>query len=133
MRGIVLILLIAAAGRAEDACPFLNAATAAGVLGGEVTTHISGDICVFARNSSELRIEVKIVSFLYKPNCSPSPTSLRSIGNEALACESDHSEQIAGRVRDRAFFVRLTSNNIARAVLSEKTLLVAEQVAGILF
>ncbi|HEX3682835.1 MAG TPA: hypothetical protein VHU83_09850 [Bryobacteraceae bacterium] len=133
MRGIVLIFLIAAAGRAEDACPFLNAATAAGILGGEVTTHLSGEICVFAHNSSELRIEVKAVTLAYKPSCSPNPTSLRSIGNEAVACESDHGEQIAGRVRDRAFFIRLTSNHIARAALDEKVRLAAEQVAGILF
>jgi hypothetical protein len=133
MRCIALLILMAAAGRAEEACPFLNTATAAGVLGAEVTAHVTGDTCVFAHGASELRIEVKTVTLPHKPNCAPTPTSLRAIGNEAVACETDGAEQIAGRVRDRAFFVRLTSNDISPGALREKARAVAEQVAGILF
>jgi hypothetical protein len=133
MRCIALLLFIAAAGRAENSCPFLNAATADGVLGGEVASHVSGDTCIFTRNSSELRIEVQTVRLPYKPNCSPSPTPLNAIGNEAVACEKPGSDQVAGRVRDRAFYVRLTSNDLSRTALREKARSVAEQVAGILF
>jgi hypothetical protein len=133
MRCLVFLMFIAAACRAEDTCPLLNGATAAGVLGGEVTSHVSGDTCVFTHDSSELRIEVKTVSLPYKPECAPNPAPVKAIGNEAVACDGDRSEQIAGRVRDRAFLVRLTSNQAARAALREKARSVAEQVAGILF
>lgn len=133
MRHILLVISIAATCRAENACPFLNAATAAGVLGGEVTVNVRGDTCLFARGASELRIEVKTVNLPYKPNCAPSPVPLKAIGNEAVICESDGAQQVAGRVRDRAFFVRLTSNDIASPALREKARSVAEQVAGILF
>ena len=138
MRYLALVFLIAAACRAEDSCPFLNSATAAGVLGGEVTSHINGNICLFSHGSSQLRIEVQTVSLPYKLNCDPNPKLLKAIGNEAVACSMEDrngsiSEQIVGRVRDRAFSVRVTSNNIARAALREKARSVAEQVAGILF
>ena len=138
IRYAAMILLLPAACRAEESCPWLNAATAGGVLGGEVTSHIDGNICVFTHNSSQLRIEVQAVNLPYKASCEPNPTPLKAIGNEGLACSVDDksgsiSEQVVGRVRDRAFFIRLTSNNIARAALREKARSVAEQVAGILF
>jgi hypothetical protein len=138
MRYVALVVLMAAACRADDSCPFLNAATADGVLGGEVTSHVTGNLCVFAHASSQLRIEVQTVSLPHKSKCEPNPTSLKAIGNEAFACSIDGkngtiSEQITGRVRDRAFFILLTSNNIVRAALREKARSVAEQVAGILF
>jgi hypothetical protein len=133
MRCLVVALLAAIACHAEESCTFLNAATAAGVLEGQVTSQIHSDVCVFTHDSSQLRIEVRTVNLPYKPACQPDPTSLKSIGNEAVACESDRSEQIAGRVRDRAFFIWLTSNHIARAALREKSRSVAEQVAGTLF
>ena len=133
MRFAALILLFAAASRGQQSCPWLNAATAAGVLGGDVKSQITEDSCLFAHGSSELRIEVKTVNLPYKPDCSPNPTALRAIGNEAVACEKPGSDQVAGRVRDRAFFVRLTSNDFSRIALREKVHSVAEQVAGILF
>jgi hypothetical protein len=137
MRSIALLVLIAAGCRAENACPFLNAATAAGVLGGEVSSRMNGDICVFTHESSELRIEVQNANLPYKPNCPSNATSLKAIGNEAYACSVDGkngtSEQVVGRVRDRAFLIRITSNSIPRAALCEKVRSVAEQVAGILF
>ena len=138
MRYLALVFLMAAACCAEDLCPYLNAATAAGVLGGEVSLHINANFCVFARGSSQLRIEVQMVSLPYEPRCEPHPTALRGIGNAAFGCSTEDkqgnlSEQIAARVRDRAFFIRLTSNNIARAALSEKVRSVAEQVAGSLY
>lgn len=138
MRLSALIFLLTAACHAEQGCPWLNTATAAGVLGGEVRSQITGDNCTFTHNDSQLRIEVQTVSLAYKLNCGPIPTPLKAIGNEALSCSLHGNggrlvEQIVGRVRDRAFSVRLTSTDIARDALRQKARLIAEQVAGILF
>jgi hypothetical protein len=132
------LLLIAAACHAEQPCPFLNNATAEGVLGAATIATAAGHVCMFTRGSSQLRIEVETVSLPYKSHCEPNPTPLKAIGNEAVACSVESgngyiSELINGRVRGRAFFIRLTSNNIARSVLREKACSVAEQVAGILY
>src|SRR5579875_2468013 len=136
MRCLVLVLLIAAAGRAENVCLYLNTATASGVLGGPAASQVSGDTCVFTHDASELRIEVQSINLFYKPNCGPNPTSVKAIGNEAYACSVDAkngtaAEQVVGRVRDRAFLVRLSSRRAPRAALREKARSVAEQVAGI--
>jgi hypothetical protein len=135
---VLVFLLLACVSRAEQPCPWLNAATAAGVLGGDVKSRINADSCLFTHESSQLRIEVQTVSLPYKLNCGPNPTPLGAIGNEALSCSLHGNngrmvEQIVGRVRDQVFFIRLTSSNIARDVLREKARLIAEQVAGILF
>lgn len=60
--------------------------------------------------------------------------------DEAVACgfngkKKEVSEQVVGRVRDRAFTVRITSSSGVsdRTVLREKAQKVAEQVAGFLF
>jgi hypothetical protein len=138
---IVLFLLGACICRAEEACPWINAATAAGVLGGEVTSHYDGSTCLFANTSShsQLLIKVQTVSLPYKLNCEPNPTPLKAIGNEAVACSNEGSnnvqkiEQVAGRVRNSAFLIKLLSNDIPRAALREKARSMAEQVAGNLF
>jgi hypothetical protein len=140
MRHLVFALLLAAACRAEEACPWINGATAAGVLGGDVRLDKSDTVCIFTHDSSQLRIEVETVSLPYKVKCEPSPTPLKGIGNEAAACSPEEkngavAEQVAGRVRDHAFIVRISTidRSIARATLRDKTRLIAEQVAGILF
>lgn len=135
----LLLLLGAGVCRADEDCPFLNTATAAGVLGGEVTSHVEGPNCVFKHSSSQLSIKVETVTLPYKPNCQPSPTPITGIGNEAVACSNEASnnmpeiEQVAGRVRDRAFLITLQSKEIPRATLREKARSIAEQVAGVLF
>lgn len=140
MRYAALVLLLGAfAGRAEEACPWINAATAAGVLGGTVTSNNDGSTCLFTHSSSQLVVKVQTASLPYKLNCEPNPTSLKAIGNEAVACSNEGSnnvqkiEQVAGRVRDRVFLVKLLSNDIPRASLREKARSVAELVAGNLF
>lgn len=130
---ITLLLLTAAFARGQQPCPYLNSATAAGVLGGEVTSQVNGDICLFTHNSSQLGIQVQTINLPYNPNCAPNPVPLNAIGNQAVACDGEGSEEVAGRVRERAFFVRLTSNSFTRAALRDKTRSVAEQVAGILY
>jgi len=52
---------------------------------------------------------------------------LKAIGTEALACRGETGEQVVGRVRDRAFLVRITTND------REKVRKVAEMVAGSMF
>ena len=138
MRCLLLVLLFAALGRSENACPYLNAATASGILAGDAASSVTGETCLFTHGSSELRIEVQSINLPYQPNCGPAPASVKVIGNEAYSCTLDAkngtpAEQIVGRVRDRAFVVRLASRSIPRAALREKVHLVAEQVAGILF
>ena len=87
-------------------CPWLNQATAAGILGGPVTQRG----CDFGG----LRIEV-IKEF--KLGCIP----LKGIGNEAQSC----SDGVIFRVRDKVFMVRMQDREKARRV--------AEMVAGSMF
>jgi hypothetical protein len=151
--------ICAAAG--NEICPWLNAATASGVLEGPVVvivTHPGQNkddaSCKFTRREgsmvSELEIEVETMSdpahdfAAYKARCGSDAAPLRAIGNEALVCslhETFHgtkkqaSEQVVSRVRERAFIVRVSSNAPAQTKieLRDKTQRVAEQVAGFLF
>jgi hypothetical protein len=52
-----------------------------------------------------------------------------------MACSDDNAERVVGRVRDRAFVVRISTNDRSAqsGALREKARKVAEQVAGILF
>jgi hypothetical protein len=137
---VAFFFLSACICQAEEACPWINAATAAGVLDGEVTLQRTENTCVFTHNFSKLGIDVHTVSLPYKLVCGPSAMPLKAIGNEALACSPEEkngkiSEQVAGRVRDQAFTIRITTTDrsISRSSLREKAKLVAEQVAGNLF
>jgi hypothetical protein len=160
MRILQLVLLFAAffsllcAG--QESCPWLNAATAGGVLGGAVSAAIThsgknrADItCDFVRKESvegELRIEVETMSepktqfASLAAQCGPTRTPLKAIGNEAAVCTLDakngrRSEQVIGRVRDQAFIICITTNDRAatQSSVREKARSVAEQVAGTLF
>ena len=104
-------------------CPWLNQATAAGVLGGPVTQ--AG--CSFTRGSLELRIEAGRDFEWYAAGCRAEVVHLKAIGTEALACRGEAGEQVVARVRDRAFLVRITTND------REKVRKVAEMVAGSMF
>ena len=136
-----------------ETCPWLNGATAGGLLGGPVTsvqvTHPAAAddaTCNFVRNDgSQLRIEVETMTApatefgTYLARCHSPLTPLKAIGNEAVACKDDKpgetSEQVIGRVRKRAFVVRIgTSSRGAHPdALRDKLRQAAEQVAGILF
>jgi hypothetical protein len=128
---------------AEERCPWLNAATAGGVLGGSVQVTVTPASCEFVRKAgaqeTTLRIEVTAAS---APNahCGPGAKPLKAIGNEAAACSYEGkagwmAEQVVGRVRDQAFVVRIGTNDRSAMAktLREKARNVAEQVAGILF
>lgn len=124
---------------AEDRCTWLNAATAAGVLGGEVHMTVTPGSCEFVRQETSLRIEVGAASAPH-PQCGSGAEPLRAIGNEAQACTYQGkpgwvAEQVVGRVRDQAFLVRISTKDQSAVpkILREKARKVAEQVAGILF
>jgi hypothetical protein len=152
-----LTLCAPGACRAKETCPWLNEATAAGFLDVSVSstvTHSEKDkndaTCEFTHRDgsaiTELRIEVETMTgppgafTSYLTRCGSHAAPLKAIGNEAVACGFDGkkrqvSEQVVGRVRDRAFIVTVTSNvnSPDRTGLREKARKVAEQVAGFLF
>ncbi len=153
---LLAAVALAALCEAEENCPWMNAATAGGVLGGAVTKTVkkgksSDDAnCEFIRQQgafvSTLRIEVATMTAArsefasYTAQCGSSATALKAIGNEAVACsaagkDGEVAEQAVGRVRNQAFVIRIGSNDgsTARDVLREKVRKVAEQVAGNLF
>lgn len=124
---------------AEDRCAWLNAATAAGVLGGEVQLTVTPGRCEFVRRETSLRIEVGAISAPH-PQCRSGSEQLKAIGNQAQACAYQRepgwiAEQVVGQVRDQAFLVRISTKDQSAApkILREKARKIAEQVAGILF
>jgi len=153
MRLSVLLLALPSIVAAGETCPWLNAATAGGVLGGPITGVTvkraqTGDdaSCEFTRHDRslvlELRIEVETMRTpakdfaAYAARCHSAAVAMKAIGNEALACsDGPVAEQVVGRVRDRAFLVRMstTDHSPQPGALRDKARSVAEQVAGILF
>ena len=134
---------------AEEKCPWLNAATAAGALGGAVKTSVTETFCEFVRregsSESALRIEVESMAapgeFASRAaHCGSGAAALKAIGNEAVACtyadkKELMAEQVVGRVRNQVFLVRVSINNrsVTAGGLREKARKIAEQVAGFLF
>jgi hypothetical protein len=153
----LMLLTVSVARAATQPCPWLNAATAAGVLQGPVmvsVTYFDQDntdaACEFIHKADHtvhtLRIEVETMKDLahdfprYLAKCGPSAKPLRAIGNEAVVCSvpgknQQVAEQVVSRVRDRAFIVDVLSNGSAseRDAARDKAQKIAEQVAGFLF
>ncbi len=137
---------------AEAACPFINTATAGGILGGKMRVSVtpgpanSGDaVCEFNRESgSTLRIQVKTMAHwraefpAFLAQCGANSVALRGIGNEAVACSGTQNgklyDQILSRVRERSILVRVTAADPqAGSTLREQARKAAEMVAGFLF
>ncbi len=121
-------------------CPYLNSATAAGVLGAPVQAQTSTHVCSFVSRHGELRIQVETIADSHPDRCSGAVEQLKAIGNEATACAVESkdgrmAEQVAGRVRDQAFVISIATDDrsVSRNLLRDKTRKVAEQVAGFLF
>ncbi|SRR5579864_9127510 len=147
--GFLLLAIVPIVVHAEDKCPWINAATAAGMLGGAVKSTVSRTACEFVRQdtSSEwaLRIEVETMSapgeFVSRAaHCGSVAEALTAIGNEAVACtysgkKGQTAEQVLGRVRNQAFLVRVSTSDGSGAAkeMREKARNIAEQVAGFLF
>ncbi|HZU27324.1 MAG TPA: hypothetical protein VFA04_17485 [Bryobacteraceae bacterium] len=133
---LFLLCTVPLLSHAADRCPWINTATASGLLGSDVTARLTDTSCTFQSPQAELKIEVTT-----KPSTVPCPTGtpLKAIGNEARLCDgSDHDGRwalVAGRVRDQFFTVRISSADAAAqtADLREKARKAAEQIAGILF
>ncbi len=134
-------------------CPVMNAATAAGALGGEVQATMTrseksaGYTCQFTRAGSELTIEVGTLTApdqftrFAESACHGGRDimPLKAIGNEAIACSLGTSHQVVekavGRVRNQSFVLRLSTADDAgnaKSIRSKNTAL-AELVAGNLF
>jgi hypothetical protein len=156
--GITLVCL-AARCRAENKCPWLNEATASGLLGGDaVGAFVEASqgqpaVCTFTQTGDRftrtLRISVEVAP---EPHarfttvaqvCGADAVPLPAIGNEATICAADKSkgifgERVVGRVRDQIFTILVTTTLRADPVLTHETLPVklstaAEQVSGNLF
>jgi hypothetical protein len=111
---LFLASFMAAATEAKGSCPWMNEATAAGFIGGDVTSTVTFAIrnenhpnysnvdkndatCEFVRRLGStvmiLRIEVETMagppsSFAtYVARCGPRNIPVRAIGNEAVACD----------------------------------------------
>jgi hypothetical protein len=143
-----LALLLPAACYAEN-CPWLNAATARGVLGGDVTMAVSRPdatsiACEFLRQNLLPTSSLHIVVGEHPTGatkCGLNPKKLVGVGNEAFVCMLQDAsgavtEQVVGRVRDRAFVIRWTlSAETARSSETTASTMqaLAEAVAGSLF
>lgn len=162
---ILLFLLLAALPAfcsEPQSCPWLNAATAGGFLGGDATAAIKPSAknttdftCTFLHHkgnvTATLRIEVDTLAEpmaehphdafeLKAAQCGKTASSLTVVGNEAMICEKRTktgalAEHVVGRVRDRIFLLDISSNtpHIKEADLHDKAEQISEQVAGILF
>jgi hypothetical protein len=150
-----LTLWAAAICQAKETCPWLNEATAAGFLDGTVTANVTHPYkdkddanCEFIHREGTivtvLQIEVETMSDKQFPSylgkCGANPQPVKAIGNQAVACtlnekKGRYSELVIGRVRERAFVVRISSNTdeSTRETLRERAKRIAEQVAGFLF
>jgi hypothetical protein len=147
---------IAPSSRAQEHCPWLNAATAAGAVDAAVTVTVTRPtgkstdaVCEFTHrqgsDSRQLRVQVEVMtdpsaSFSsYLARCGTGATPLKAIGNEAVVCsvpvKNAQAEQVVGRVRDQAFIILLRSNDksIAESTLRDRVRRIAETVAGNLF
>ena len=102
---LALATFIPAVCHGQTKCPWLNEATARGILGGAVNvsvttnvSHQSDGVCKFSRQQGtavyELRISVDIMTDIpkqfptYLAQCPPKSTPLRAIGNEAVMCST---------------------------------------------
>jgi hypothetical protein len=140
-------------------CPWLNVATATGVLRSNEQSPIAilaeggKAACDFTYHdptaSRELKITVEEVKDVqqamtaYKARCSSQAEPLRGIGNEAVTCvvgskRKSFGQRVVGIVRDQIFTVTLTTSAqkdpvMPREALEEKSRNISEQVAGALF
>ena len=155
--GTVLLLLCGNHAHAQVRCPWLNVATASGVLEGPALLQVeqpkaTETQCVFRYQNGKvietLEIDVRRQQDISRglvpeeSSCNAPGTPLRAIGNEAVLCADDRrssrGDQVIGRVRDSIFRVSVstTAKNdpaVKREVLEQRAKDTAEQVAGALF
>jgi hypothetical protein len=153
---VVCVLLLPSFGRAKAYCPWLNEATAAGVVNGPVTMEVKsaggrGGSCIFRLTADPSAYGLWIVvekvdttsgMMTHGAQCASAAVPLKGIGNEAAMCEvkmgSSYVEQVVGRVRDQMFVVTLgvpmsPDPSANEEMLKQRVARVSEQVAGSLF
>lgn len=151
-------MLLPAVCRAQTKCPWMNEATAGGILGGPVTVSVTvndpGDgACDFSRQqgTAHRRLHIAVNTMTHVPEefptylaqCPMKSAALRATGNEAIFCtvqggSSAYTERVVGRVRTQAFVVDVSSTvendpSLTQQMRREKDNLAAELIAGILF
>jgi len=153
------LLCLPAICAAKNNCPWINEATAGGLLNGdavgEFTEAAAGAqaVCIFTQKGVDitrtLRVTVEISSnvasrmaTLAAP-CGTSAAPVRAIGNEAVVCDADDrkaqvGELMVGRVRDQVFTIKIGSSLKNDPILTRGTLrlriyMAAEQIAGNLY
>jgi hypothetical protein len=162
LRLVLLFLAVlgfAASCYAKNDCPWINEATASGLLGGDAVGEFAAAsagqpaVCAFTQTNAgftrTLRITVEQTPDTHArlqsaaQACGKDAVSLQAIGNEASMCTLDNrntglSELVVGRVRDQLFtitFATTLKNDsvLTRAAMKDKAAAAAEQVAGNLF
>jgi hypothetical protein len=156
---VLCALLIPTATCTAENCPWINQATASGLLGADSTAAYtpaaSGQpaVCTFTEADSrkprtlEVRVETvpqaRTQFMALASTCTGETSPLPAIGNEAVNCAADvhkdkPAERVIGYVRDQLFIITLSSSGKQDAALSRHELQMriataAEQVAGNLF
>lgn len=153
----VSLLMCGSCVHGQARCPWLNVATASGVLGGPALLTVENPAanetsCVFryqtAKTVEVLQVDVRLRQDAGKgivadqSTCTGPGTPVRAIGNEAVLCADDskgsRGNEVIGRVRDSIFRVVISTsakNDLALThdVLEQKARDTAEQIAGALF
>lgn len=156
--GTLLVGILPAAG-AANLCPWMNEATASGLLGASATgTYAAATggrpaVCTFVatepRGTRSLTINVEEVQDAHERmaavlrECIGEASAVAAIGNEASVCTANErkdpaSELLAGRVRNQVFSITIKTTlrndpTMDQSVLRSKVLIAAEQVSGNLF
>ena len=142
IRSLVLLAVAPLLCCAAESCPWINAGTAGGILGGAVASKVIRQNCEFKHHGGEtLIIDVETMAdprtqfTKYLSECKSKPVPLKAIGNEAVTCSAKHAGLAIGRVRDRAFVIRVTANDhgATKEALESKAEEAARHVAGNLF
>lgn len=142
---LVIALAAPAAAQSPQVCPWLNAGTAAKILGSDVTasahsgSNWSGSCRFVASADPAASIEITVGKTDTNP-CSSGATPLTGIGNQAAMCVATASgrnvQTVSGRVRDVWFVVvlaRAPEKSANQSQHSSPIHFLAEQVAGNLY
>lgn len=154
-----LLFGLAANCHAKNNCPWINEATASGLLGGDAvgdfTEASAGQpaVCTFTQTGAgftrTLRITVEVTPNTHArlqsatQACGKNAVPMQAIGNEASMCALDNrstgqGELVVGRVRDQLFTITLGTTLkddpiLTRMALKDKAYTAAEQVSGNLY
>jgi len=156
---LFVLLGVAVNCHAKNNCPWINEATASGLLGGDAvgdfTEPSTGQpaVCTIIQTGTgftrTLRITVEVTPDTHArwqsaaQVCGKNAASLQAIGNESAMCAVDNhgpglAELVVGRVRDQLFTITISTTLkddliLTRTSLKEKAYTASEQVAGNLF